>query len=105
MSHDVDDLLRRAMATLDRQVPPDTFDALASRVLARLEDPAIAVLRDEDAAPGVARGRAGEPGEDGEPGEPAEQGAGSASSGSREGGGAARVVVASPAPRLVAVPV
>ncbi|HEX7843736.1 MAG TPA: hypothetical protein VF469_39955, partial [Kofleriaceae bacterium] len=40
MSDDVDDLLRRAMATLDHQVPPGYFDALPERTLARLEDPA-----------------------------------------------------------------
>lgn len=42
MSDDVDDLLRRTMATLDRQVPPGYFDTLPARTLARLDDPAIA---------------------------------------------------------------
>jgi len=42
MSDDVDDLLRRTMATLDRQVPPEYFDALPARTLARLDDPTIA---------------------------------------------------------------
>jgi len=41
MADDVDDLLRRAMATLDRQIPPGYFDALPGRTLARLDDPAI----------------------------------------------------------------
>jgi hypothetical protein len=44
MSDDVDDLnaaLRRAMASLDRQVPAGYFEALPDRTLARLDDPAI----------------------------------------------------------------
>lgn len=40
MSDQVDDLLRRAMATLDRQVPSGYFDTLADRVAARLDAPA-----------------------------------------------------------------
>jgi hypothetical protein len=42
MSDDVDDLLRRAMATLDHQIPEGTFDTLAERTLLRLDDPAFA---------------------------------------------------------------
>jgi hypothetical protein len=41
MSDEVDDLLRRAMTTLDRQVPDGYFDTLAGRTLARLDDPAL----------------------------------------------------------------
>jgi hypothetical protein len=41
MADDLDDLLRGAMATLDRQVPSGTFDTLAARTLARLDDPAL----------------------------------------------------------------
>src|SRR4051812_132365 len=44
MPDDPDDLdagLRRAMASLDRQVPPGYFEALPARTLARLDDPAI----------------------------------------------------------------
>jgi len=41
MSDDVDDLLRRTMATLDRQVPDGYFDTLVSRTLLRLDDPAL----------------------------------------------------------------
>lgn len=37
MSDEVDDLLRHAMANLDRQVPAGTFDTLADRTLARLD--------------------------------------------------------------------
>jgi len=40
MSDEVDDLLRRAMSTLDRQVPDGYFDTLAGRTLARLDGPA-----------------------------------------------------------------
>ncbi len=42
MSDEVDDLLRRAMTTLDDQIPAGTFDTLADRTLARLDDPAFA---------------------------------------------------------------
>jgi hypothetical protein len=38
MSDDVDDLLRHAMADLDRQVPDGYFDELPGRTLARLDD-------------------------------------------------------------------
>lgn len=41
MSDEVDHLLRRAMAVLDHQVPEGTFDTLAARTLARLDDPAL----------------------------------------------------------------
>ena len=59
MSDEVDDLLRRTMATLDRQVPDGYFDTLVSRTLGRLDDPALGEpldqrgdeLSDEDAAP------------------------------------------------------
>jgi hypothetical protein len=47
MSDDVDDLttaLRRAMASLDRQVPSGYFEALPDRTLARLDDPSIEAL-------------------------------------------------------------
>src|SRR5437588_304165 len=40
MSDDVDDLPRRTMATLDRQVPDGYFDTLVSRTLLRLDAPA-----------------------------------------------------------------
>ena len=46
MSDEVDDLLRRTMATLDRQVPDGYFDTLVSRALVRLDDPALAELPD-----------------------------------------------------------
>jgi hypothetical protein len=39
MSDEVDDLLRRTMTALDRQVPDGYFDTLPSRTLARLNDP------------------------------------------------------------------
>jgi hypothetical protein len=42
MSDPVDDLLRRAMATLDDQTPSGYFDTLADRTLARLDGPALA---------------------------------------------------------------
>jgi hypothetical protein len=42
MSDEVDDLLRRAMATLDDQAPSEYFDTLADRTLARLDGPALA---------------------------------------------------------------
>jgi hypothetical protein len=42
MSDDVDDQLRHAMASLDRQVPPRYFETLADRTLARLDDAAPA---------------------------------------------------------------
>src|SRR4051794_39015138 len=48
MSDDVDDLLRRAMTTLDHQVPDGYFDTLASRTLARLDDPALGDPRDDN---------------------------------------------------------
>src|SRR4051794_24459159 len=48
MSDEVDDLLRHAMTNLDHQVPEGYFDTLASRTLARLDDPAIGELRDAD---------------------------------------------------------
>ncbi|HMG54944.1 MAG TPA: hypothetical protein VK601_15710, partial [Kofleriaceae bacterium] len=38
---DLDAVLRRAMASLDGEVPAGYFDALPARVLARLDDPAI----------------------------------------------------------------
>jgi hypothetical protein len=38
MSDDLDNLLRRAMKTLDDQVPPGYFEDFANRTLARLED-------------------------------------------------------------------
>jgi hypothetical protein len=38
MSEDLDDLLRRAMKTLEDQVPPGYFDELPKQTLARLED-------------------------------------------------------------------
>jgi hypothetical protein len=38
MSDDLDDLIRRAMKTLDDQAPSGYFEALPSRTLARLED-------------------------------------------------------------------
>jgi hypothetical protein len=38
MADDIDDLLRHAMASLDRQVPAGYFDALPDRALARLDD-------------------------------------------------------------------
>ena len=41
MPDDVDDLLRRAMATLDRQAPAGYFDTLAGRALARLDGDAL----------------------------------------------------------------
>jgi len=41
MSDEVDDLLRRTMATLDRQVPDGYFDTLVSRALVRLDVPAL----------------------------------------------------------------
>jgi len=44
MSDEVDDLLRRAMTTLDHQVPEGYFDTLESRTLARLDDPTIGEL-------------------------------------------------------------
>lgn len=44
MSDEVDDLLRSAMTTLDHQVPEGYFDTLASRTLARLDDPTIGDL-------------------------------------------------------------
>ena len=44
MSDEVDDQLRRAMATLDHQAPSDFFDTLADRTLARLDGPALAEL-------------------------------------------------------------
>lgn len=47
MSDDVDDLLRRAMASLDRQVGSGYFDALPERTLARLDDPAIGEAPDD----------------------------------------------------------
>jgi hypothetical protein len=40
----LDRQLRRAMAALDRGVPPGTFDGLADRVLARLEDASLGEL-------------------------------------------------------------
>jgi len=46
MSDEVDDLLRRTMATLDRQVPDGYFDTLVSRTLVRLDDPALGELLD-----------------------------------------------------------
>ena len=46
MSDEVDDLLRRTMATLDRQVPDGYFDTLVSRALVRLADPALGELPD-----------------------------------------------------------
>jgi hypothetical protein len=49
MSDEVDDLLRRAMATLDRQVPPGYFDTLADRVAARLDAATDAVRAVEPA--------------------------------------------------------
>jgi hypothetical protein len=42
MSDDVDDRLRHAAASLDRQAPARYFDTLADRVLARLDDAAPA---------------------------------------------------------------
>lgn len=48
MSDDLDDLLRRAMTTLDHQAPDGYFETLASRTLARLDDPAIGEPRDDD---------------------------------------------------------
>jgi hypothetical protein len=47
MSDEVDDLLRRAMATLDHQAPSGYFDTLADRALARLDGPALAELSAE----------------------------------------------------------
>jgi hypothetical protein len=38
---DLDDVLRRAMASLDGEAPAGYFDALADRTLARLDDPTI----------------------------------------------------------------
>jgi hypothetical protein len=39
MSDEIDNLLRRAMSTLDREVPDGYFDALPDRTLARLDAP------------------------------------------------------------------
>src|SRR4051812_25346926 len=44
MSDDLDDRLRDAMASLDRQVPARYFESLADRALARLDDAAPADL-------------------------------------------------------------
>lgn len=52
MSDDLDNLLRRAMSTLDREVPDGYFDALPDRTLARLDAP------DELARERAARARA-----------------------------------------------
>ncbi|MEO7733509.1 MAG: hypothetical protein ABIY55_21275, partial [Kofleriaceae bacterium] len=48
MSDDLDDQLRHAMASLDRQVPARYFDTLADRMLARLDDAAPADLVAEE---------------------------------------------------------
>lgn len=56
MSDDVDDLLRRAMATLDRQVPPGTFETLAERTLARLDAATLPPDGDELARERALRG-------------------------------------------------
>src|SRR3954465_8931829 len=59
MADDVDDLLRRAMKTLDDQVPSGYFEALADRTLLRLEDVSMQPTwstgsdRDRDASTGI----------------------------------------------------
>ena len=59
MADDIDDLLKRAMKTLDEQVPSGYFDALPSRTLARLEDVRMQTTgttgsdRDRDASTGI----------------------------------------------------
>jgi len=56
MSDEVDDLLRRTMTTLDRQVPDGYFDTLVSRTLVRLDDAALGEPldpRDAPAAPAI----------------------------------------------------
>jgi hypothetical protein len=64
MADDVDDLLRRAMATLDRETPAGYFDELPQRTLARLDAPAVDDPGDELARERAARtARAAPPGE------------------------------------------
>src|SRR5262245_56648576 len=61
MSDDLDDLLRSAMTTLDRQVPSDYFEALPARTLARLDDPALAADEPADELARERAARAGTP--------------------------------------------
>jgi hypothetical protein len=56
MPDELDDLVRRAAATLDRQTPAGYFDTLPDRALARLDDD-----RDELARARALRGEAGAP--------------------------------------------
>ena len=57
MSDDLDDLLRRAMKTLDDEVPSGYFEALPTRTLARLEDKGsmqtTGTMNDRDPSTGV----------------------------------------------------
>lgn len=58
MADDIDDLLRRAMKTLDDQVPSGYFEALSDRTLARLEgnvsmQPTGTAETDRDASTGI----------------------------------------------------
>ena len=59
MSDDLEDLLRRAMKTLDDQVPPGYFDDFSRQTLARLEDPMLHA--EPIAALGAGASEAGEP--------------------------------------------
>lgn len=61
MSDEIDNLLRRAMSTLDREVPDGYFDALPDRTLARLDGP------DELARERAARGVQARPAPSSEP--------------------------------------
>jgi hypothetical protein len=63
---DLDDQLRRAMATLDREAPPGYFDTLSARTLARLDDAEVPEASEIHAAPGDVR----------EPGEPRDEDSG-----------------------------
>jgi hypothetical protein len=63
MSDDLEDLLRRAMQTLDDQVPPGYFEDFPRRTLARLEDPSMQGVPGSEGMAGMAgtAGRADAP--------------------------------------------
>jgi len=69
MADDVDDLLRRAMATLDRETPAGYFDELPGRTLARLDGAAAGQGEpgDELARERAARGARAAPGSSSSP--------------------------------------